>query len=467
MIRFQPHAYQIEAMKFLLGNSHAGLFMDPGLGKTAVVLGVLRVLKERRMFRRALVVAPMRVATNVWPAEKMKWADFAGSLSLTVLHGPKKQKMLSTCDADIVVVTPEGLQWLAEIEAGYSLTNMERLNCDVLIVDESSFFRHNSSQRFKTLRHWLTTFKRRIILTATPAPLGYMDLWTQAYILDRGGALEPYITRYRGMYFSDMGYAYPDWKLNPGSDERINAKMKPLVLRGDQVDHLDMPKLVHSTIPVTLPPEAMATYKVMEEKFYMAIEGTEITAVNTAILGSKLRQIANGFVYGDTHFAQHIHNAKIDALMEFIDTLGSQPALVLYEFDADRDAILNKLKGVTCLTGLGTAAANQAIEDFNAGRIPVLLCHPASAGHGLNLQDKSNHIIWYGPTWNLEHHIQAIARVWRQGNPHERVFVHTLVAMGTKDQDVVAVLDNKDATQKALLESLKPQDVVSVTGVAP
>jgi hypothetical protein len=454
---FTPWAYQTEAIKWLLQNSNAGLFFDPGLGKTACVLATVLMLRQRGMMRRALVVSTRRVIHDVWPVEREEWTDFH-PLRVSVLHGAKKDLLLNTTakDADICCVTQDGLQWLCD--PAFNRINI--IDPDVLIVDESSFFRHTSSKRFQTLKALLPRFKRRIILTGTPAPRNYEDLFPQIFILDQGGALGRYITHYRSRYFYDAGYGYPDWKLRPGADVEINQRIKPLVLRGDQVDHLEMPLLVYNTIKVDLPAPARQRYDHLESAFYEEIEGHDILAPTSAVLSNKLRQVANGFVYDTNHDAVDLHDVKIEALQGLLSELQGNPALVLYEYNHD----LARLKAALTTNGMvppfigeGTTdkQASSYIADFNAGKIPVLLAHPASAGHGLNMQKAAQHVIWFGPTWNLEWFIQANHRVWRQGNTHDRVFVHFIVARDTIEERVAKVLSDKEQTQRALLDALK------------
>ena len=464
MKRWTPHPYQLEAVKFLLQNSYAGLFLSPGLGKTSIVLATLAALKSRGMFRRALVVAPRRPAKLVWPAERQKWTDFMG-LTIDVLHGTKKQDILERSNADICVVTPDGLDWLCDPTE----CRLDMLDADVLVVDESSYFRTYNTRRFKNVKTILSLFKRRIILTATPAPSGYENLWSQIYILDRGGSLGPYITHYRMAYFVDVaqGRTYSEWALRGGAEKLINEKIKPLVLREDAIDHLDMPTLIRNVVPVELPPAARKTYDLLETQFCIMLDGRDIIAPNAAVLGGKLRQVANGFAYtnapGTAQTYTVLHDAKLDALIDFIDDLQGQPVLVLYEFKADRDRIMSVVRGAKDLgAGVSDAEADALCTEFNAGKLAVLLAHPQSAGHGLNLQGQAQHIVWFGPSWNLEHDEQATARVWRQGNPHDRVIVTTFVVKDSIEEGVARALSVKDRTQKALLGALKrqPQDVV-------
>ena len=464
MKTFVPHDYQIDGIQFLLTTAHAGLVWKPGLGKTVSVLTMLKILKDKGVMKRALIVAPRQVAQNVWPDEIRKWAHTA-HMTLDVLHGKNKDDILARSKADILVVTPEGLDWLVNTNKITHVRPFDKVGANILIVDESSYFRHGTSLRFKNLRSVLHEFQRRIILTGTPAPRGYEDLFTQAYVLDMGGALGRYITHYRMKYFVNVakpGSTYGEWVLRQGAAAEINEKLKPLILHSDAFGKFHMPQLVHQQVFVELPPAARKQYNEFEKHFYLALaSGEEITSPNAAAKGNKLRQIANGFAYDAAHKGAMIHTEKIERLNDLITDLQGEPALVLYEFNEDKDRIMAAVAGAVCLTDVGKYTA-RVISEFNAGNIPVLLAHPASAGHGLNLQGAAMHVIWYGPTWNLEHDEQATARVWRQGNPARQVFVHTLIARNTMDERVAAVLHSKDRTQKALLEALKrkPQALV-------
>jgi len=465
MQRWTPKPYHIEGVKFLLQNSNAGLFWSPGCGKTSVVLAMLAALKLKGMFKRAAVVSPRRPARLVWPKERTKWTDFHG-LTMDVLHGPKKMEVLERTTADICVVTPEGVDWLTK-------NNLwKKLGADVLIIYESSYFRTHSSKRFRNIRTVLHTFKRRIILTATPKPKNYENLWSQAFILDMGGALGRYITHYRQKYFYDaaLGQTYSDWQLIPGAEKHINEKIKPMVLREDAIDHMDMPKLIRNVIPVDLEPAARALYDKMERDFSVIINGQNIDAPNAAVVGGKLRQIANGFLYDADHNYTIIHDAKIEAVRDFVDELQGAPVLILYEFIADRNRLKSLFPQAKDLgANISDKEADAICDEFNNGQLSVLLAHPASAGHGLNLQGQAQHIVWFGPNWNLEFDEQATARVWRHGNPHERVFVHTFVVADSIEEAVAKTLAKRDRSQKDFLNALKrqPQDVVVAETVQP
>lgn len=441
-----PKEYQKRAIKMLLSQAAVGLFLDPGLGKTSIVLAGLKILLEKKLINHALIIAPLRVIYSVWPSEIKKWADFNG-LTYSILHGPDKERNLRT-GADIYLINPEGLLWLYDVRRATP-------TFDVLVVDESTKFKDSTTRRFKLLKPHLPTFSRRWILTGTPAPNGLIDLFGQMYILDLGRALGRYITHFRNRYMERAGFNMYDWRPRYGAFEEIIEEIKPLILQLSAEDYLQMPELISTYKEVTLPPEAAKMYTELEDYFITQLQDDKLVAANAAVAGGKCRQIANGAVYDSDKVWHPIHDEKLEALEELLEELSGKPALVLYEFNHDRERILNRFGAVPVL---GSGTSPKQIEDiigrFNAGEIPVLLGHPGSMGHGLNLQGACHHIIWFGITWNLEFYDQAIARVYRQGQKEARVFVHHLVAKDTLDEKVVRVLDQKDKTQQSLLEAL-------------
>lgn len=451
--QWEPHGYQKRAIQFLLSRGAAGLFLEPGLGKTSVTLAAFKVLKEKGLVKRMLVIAPLRVAYNVWPQEITKWAEFDG-LRYVVLHGSDKDEGLHL-DADIYIINPEGLQWLT------TGGRLAKLRIDVLCVDELSKFKHVGTQRFKNLKPYLKTFQRRWGLTGTPASNGLMDLFGQCYVLDEGAALGRFITHYRNEYFVQSGYGGYEWRPRPDAYERILERIQPLAVHMAAEDYLDLPELVMQTIKVTLPPEARRAYTQMENVFITELEAGEISAVSAAAAGIKCRQIANGAAYDENRRVIPIHDAKLDALQDLLEELNGSPALVLYEFNHDRERILAMMPGTPYIGGgVSQKQAEAYIMEFNSGKLPVLLAHPASAGHGLNLQKVSNHVIWFGIPWDLELYDQAIGRVHRQGNPNSHVFVHHIVAVDTLDEQVLKVLRQKDRVQTNLLQALKEDRAV-------
>ena len=447
--QWTPHAYQIRAVTMMLKQACVGLFLDPGLGKTAVTLSAFRLLKHTGYVKRMLVIAPLRTCYAVWPEEMAKWTDFDG-LTYRILHGPKRSKLVDD-EADVFIMNVDNTRWF--FEGDYHL----RVKPDVLCVDESTKFKDSNSMRFKWLRKHLGGFKRRWILTGTPAPNGLIDLFAQMYLLDQGAALGSYVTHFRLRYFIQTNPFYPEWKPAPHAMEEITARIDPLVLRLKAEDYLKMPDLQFINIKVELPPDARNTYTQMERHFLTEVASGAVVAANAAVAGGKCRQIANGRVYDANRETHEIHDAKLDAFEDLIEELSGQPALVVYEFQHDVVAMRTRVQGPMLGGGTTPRAAAQAVEAFNAGQLPVLYGHPASMGHGLNLQGACNHVIFYGITWDLEHYDQVIRRVYRQGQRAGVVFVYHIVAAKTLDEVVLGVLRSKDRTQQGLLGALTNQ----------
>ncbi len=473
-----PRRYQKKAVKFLLEHAAAALFLDPGLGKTAVTLGALKILKECGLIDRVLIVAPLRVCHSVWPGEINKWTDFAG-LSYAVLHGPAKDDLLLHSDADIFLVNFEGLEWLLNVEkrrtksgkiqVRVDIERWRKLGFDTLVVDELTAFKNTNSIRFKAIKQVIGTFRRRWGLTGTPAANGLMGLFGQCYVLDEGRTFGRYITHFRREYF-DRGYSDYDWLLKPGAEERIYERLKPLALRmGD--DLIDMPKLVENNILIELPQKAMSVYTTLEDKLLVELENGKVTAGTAASASIKCRQIANGGVYlddeveallklpGKSREWAKMHDAKVDALAGLIEELQGSPVLVAYEFQHDLERIKAKLgKSTPHLGRSGVKARETAklIARWNNGDIPVLLVHPAAAAHGLDgLQHRGNHVVWFSMTWDYELYDQLIRRVRRSGSKATRVYVHHLMAKDTIDEAIFHALKSKARGQRALFNALK------------
>jgi SNF2 family DNA or RNA helicase len=450
-----PEAYMLSAMRFMLERGSAGLFLDPGLRKTSITLAVAKTLKKRHGRFPFLVVAPLRVCQLVWPAERAKWRQFHG-LSMEVLHGPKKGEALRR-KADVYVINPEGLEWLFE-----ELRGMDEWPFEALVVDESTKFKRASSGRSKLLRAYLPHFRRRYILTGTPAPNGLLDLFGQVMILDLGNALGRYITHYRREYFLPTGYGGYTWVPQEDGERRIYRRLEKLVLRMDAKDYLKLPPLVgvepQLVIEVDLPPAARKAYDEMEEDLIAKVEGGVVTASNAAVASMKCRQIANGGIYEDRQNVRwkKVHDAKTDAILELVESLQGQPLLVATDFRHDEERLLRALpKGTPAFSGGKSAKEVRRIEAaWNAGDLPVLLANPQSAAWGLNLQEHGRAVAWHSLTWDLELYLQFIRRVWRSGQKG-RVFVHHVAARDTVDQALLKAVRKKDKTQGALLSALR------------
>jgi SNF2 family DNA or RNA helicase len=356
-----------------------------------------------------------------------------------------------------VLINPEGILWL--MDEKYP-KRFAALGCDVLVVDESTRFKDSRTKRFHAIRKHMYRFKRRYILTGSITPNGIQDLFGQMYILDRGHALGQYVTHFRRKYFSQPN-PYEPYKFvpNEGAYNEIIERISPMVIQMQAEDYLEMPELIHREIPIELPPSVRDLYDSVEDDFIALLsDGTPIVAANAAVAGGKCRQIANGAVYFDVEGereVRYLHQEKVEALKELVEELQGAPLLCLYEFKHDLDQILAaKIDGVEVLTGASPKKAEILVQRFNMGEIKVLLGHPASMGHGLNLQGGCHHVCWYGITWNFEHYDQAIRRVYRQGQENEHVFVYHIVAKETRDAKVYPVLQQKEKTQRDLLNAL-------------
>jgi SNF2 family DNA or RNA helicase len=443
---WSPKEYQVEGIKMLLEQGAVALFLDPGLGKTSIVLAALKILKARTLINKVLIVAPLRPMYKVWPDEVAKWSDF-NHFVVSILHGPNKQWNLEA-HADLYIINPEGLKWL--------LTNPAFQGFDVLVIDESGKFKNHASQRFKLLKPLLHLFKRRWILTGTPSPNGLEGLFSQIFILDLGRALTRFITHFRREYFQQTGWNQYDISPKPGAFEQIVGRISPLVYQLSAEDHLQMPKLVFKNLEVNLPPEAMKFYRAFNEHMTASWNQVEFVAGTQAVLSGRLHQVANGALYvSDTKEYVVIHDEKLDALESYIEELAGKPTLVIYEYNHDLERIRGRLGDIPNLgSGISIRAMESLVDQFNAGTIPVLLGHPGSMGHGLNLQGSCHHVIWFSVPWDLDFYDQTIARVYRQGQKSDSVFVYHIVAIGTKDEDIQATLDVKDAEQQKLMRAL-------------
>lgn len=424
--------------------------LDPGLGKTSTYLAQIDTLIQRKEIKRTLVCAPLRVAKTVWPFEAKKWDDFK-HLKIAVLCelGDHQREELLRGNYDIFVINPESLYKVVNPNQttgrqGQFVENHWKF--DHFIADESTRFADPSTKRFKALKPLLSHYQYRNIATGTPAPNGVHQLFGQCYLLDQGQALGEYITHFRQLYMMPDEHIQYSYRMLPGAAERIYDKIAHMLLRMKAKDHLAMPELITNQILVRLPPKIQKQYDEFERDFLIKVLDETIPAFNRASLGIKCRQVANGFIYSpETREALPIHDEKLDALAELIEEMQERPLLVMYEFIADGERIMKRFPFAVNITG--TKNIEKVVNDFNAGKIPVLIGHPRSAGHGLNLQEACSDICWYGVTWDLELWLQAIARVWRQGQRSPTVTNHIIMAENTTDAGVIKGLTMKEATQ--------------------
>lgn len=446
---WEPHEYQKEAVKFLVERGSAQLWLDPGLGKTAIVLSAYRTLKLKSIVKKMLVIAPLRPVYGVWPEEVKKWEQFSG-FSIGVLHGGNKDKVLQK-EHDIYVINFEGLHWLS------SKLNGKTWPFQILVVDEISYLKNTQTQRFKTLKPVLNKFDRRWGLTGSPAPNSLLDIFGPQLIIDQGATFGPYVTRFRQEFFFPSGYNSYEWKLQPDGERRIQEKLEGKVLRMAALDHLDLPELAYNNVRVELPDQARRIYDIFEKALTLQVEDGVITAANAAVAVMKGQQIANGGSYldGEKRASTHIHDAKTDAVLELVEELQGQPCIIGYHFAHDLQRLQKAFPNAPVIgSGVVGDKLDKIITAWNAGKIPVLLAHPMSAGHGLNLQGAGHAVIWYSLTWSLEVYEQFIRRLWRQGQKNH-IMVHHIIARDTVDEAILKAIQRKDKTQQNLLNAVK------------
>jgi SNF2 family DNA or RNA helicase len=448
-MKFVPHAYQKYCINRAINEDVLGMMLDMGLGKTAITLTVINDLKYNRFqVSRALVIAPKKVAESTWSKEAAKWDHLSMLRISSVLGSQAKRIRALNTPADIYVINRENVPWLVEYYRN-------AWPFDMVVVDESSSFKSHKAKRFKSLTWVRDHISRMIILTGTPAPNGLIDLWAQIYLLDQGQRLGKKITHYRERYFEpdqrDRNRVF-SYVPKPGSEEAIHQLIGDICISMSAEDYLELPDCLQVTVPVKLDGKAQAIYTRMEREMLIEVEDAVIDAGSAAVLTGKLLQLCNGAVYDEQHQAVELHSCKIEAFMELVEALQGQPAIVFYNFRHDLDRIKKALAG----SGLRVRELKtpQDEEDWNKRQIDILLAHPASSAYGLNLQDGGNQVIWFSLNWSLELYQQANKRLHRQGQK-QKVIIHHLVVEGGRDQDVMAALEDKNATQASLLESLK------------
>ncbi|CAK0780960.1 DEAD/DEAH box helicase [Gammaproteobacteria bacterium] len=437
---FAPHAYQARAIGHVMDSPGCLLALDMGLGKTAITLTALAQLLHGFDVSRCLVIAPKRVAENTWPAEAAKW-EHTKTLRVSVALGSEKQRQAALDrDADLYIINTDNVPWLV---AQYK---PDAWPFDLVVLDESTRFKDQSTQRFKALRRVLGKINKIVLLSGTPAPQGPMDLWAQLYLIDRGQRLGRSFSGFRNRYFTSdyMGYK---WEPRPGAQEGIEKAVADVVLSMQAADWLDMPEVVVVDVPVELPRDAMKTYRKLERDCLAELESATVTAMSAAALCNKLTQCASGFLYDEFKDAHVIHEVKLDALEDLIEAAGG-PAMLAYAYKFDRERISRRFPQAVEVREPG------AVDRWNRGGIPLLLAHPASAGHGLNLQQGGRHLIWYGLPWSLELYLQTNARLHRQGQ-REAVIIHRIIATGTIDERIARVLSDKKTGLDALMSALR------------
>ena len=444
-MKFIPHDYQQYAIDFIKSHKTSAVLLDMGLGKTVITLTALNdLLFDRFEISRVLVIAPLRVARNTWPQEMGKW-EHLKHLRYSVVVGTEKERLHALRQrASLYIINRENVPWLVE---------KTDFTYDAIVIDELSSFKNWGSKRFKALMKVRPLAKRIIGLTGTPSGNGLMDLFAEFKVLDMGVRLGRFITKYRQDYFKPdkrNGQVVFSYAPLPGAEERIYEKISDITISMKAADHLRMPELIESEYSVRMNEEEKKMYAEMCEQLVLQMKGDEVTAANAGVLSGKLAQMANGAVYTDDGATLHIHDRKLDALEDIVESMNGKPLLVAYWFRHDAERIEERLACVRLDT-------DDAIARWNRGEIPVALIHPASAGHGLNLQSGGSTLVWFGITWSLELYQQTVARLYRQGQNSNTVVVQHIIAEGTIDERILRALKRKDKTQTALIEAVKAE----------
>ncbi|WP_423220051.1 SNF2-related protein [Clostridium botulinum] len=397
---------------------------------------------------KILVIAPLRVAEDTWSTEIDKW-DHINHLKISKILGTPKQRIDAVeKNADIYVTNRENVVWLVD-------NYFKQWKWDTCVIDELSSFKSSKAKRFRALKKVRPYFKRMVGLTGTPAPNSLIDLWPQIYLLDGGKRLGRTITSYRQQYFNPgrrNQYVVYNWELKDGAEEQIHKKIGDICISMMAKDYLDIPERIDNVININLPENVISKYKQLEKDLVLELGEDDITAANAAVLTNKLLQMSNGAIYSEDKSVVEIHEEKLKALLDIIEAANGKPVLIFYSFKHDFDRIVNFLK-TKKLNAIGLEDSKD-IKKWNNGEIPILLVHPASAGHGLNLQYGGSIIVWFGLTWSLELYQQANARLHRQGQK-ETVVINHLVSKNTVDEDVIKALGSKEVNQNVLLEAVK------------
>ena len=445
-MQYKPHEYQRYAAQFILNHPVSAIFLDCGLGKTVITLTAIEELMHDRFdVRKVLVIAPLPVARDTWPAEIRKW-EHLRQLTFAVAVGSAKERMMAFWQqASIYIINRENVEWLIE-KSGLPF------DFDMVVIDELSSFKSYQAKRFRSLMKMRPLVRRIVGLTGTPSSNGLMDLWAEFKLLDMGQRLGRFITHYRSAYFEpdkrnqQMVFSY---RPRPGAEQEIYRLLSDITISMRSADYLKLPECVMNKVEVRLSEKERQAYDRLRKDMFLDLDGREIDAVSAAALSNKLLQMANGAVYTNGHDVVKLHDRKLDALEDLLESANGRPVLVAYWFQHDLQRIRKRFK-------VREIKESRDIRDWNAGRISVGVIHPASAGHGLNLQAGGSTLIWFGLTWSLELYQQTNARLWRQGQK-DTVVIHHILAKGTMDETVMKALEKKDKTQSALLDAVKAE----------
>ena len=450
-MKYKAHDYQSYCTDYIKNHKVAAVILDMGLGKTSITLTAIKELIDEGKVKKVLVVAPLRVAKTTWKDEIGKWDHLKGLTYSIVIGTPKQRMDALDIKADIYIINRENLQWL--IEKSYT-----PFDYDMVVLDELSSFKNWRSKRFKAFMQVRSKVNRVVGLTGTPTSNGLMDLFAQYKCLDMGKRLGRFITQYRLDFFRPgrtNGQIVYEYIPLPNAEQLIIEKISDITISMKAVEHLDMPKLISTTYKVYMDDKDYQLYKDMCDDLVIDDYADSITAQNAAVLTGKLCQMANGTVYTDDGNEFHLHDEKLNALEDIVESANGKPLLVAYWYQHDLKRIIERLDELK--VNYRKLNTEQDIRDWNDKKVEVGLIHPASMGHGINLQDGGNTLVWFGLTWSLELYQQTIARLWRQGQKNKTVVVEHIVCDGTVDESVLYALEHKETTQSKMIEAVKAQ----------
>ncbi|MCB2861106.1 DEAD/DEAH box helicase [Streptococcus suis] len=447
------HNYQVVAKDFIIGHPYAAVILDMGMGKTATTLSAVNELMfERFEVTKVLVIAPLRVANTVWSDEIEQWAELRHLRYSKIVGTPKQRKVALQKDADIYIVNRENLPWLVEQCSPY-------FKWDMVVIDELSSFKSWQSKRFKAFMAMRPYMKRIVGLTGTPSSNGLMDLFAEFKVIDGGERLGRFIGEFRSRYFEEgrrNGNIVYEYIPMDYAECQIQDKISDITISMKALDYLDMPELISTKKLVRMSEKEKEKYSQFKKEYVLSeLDGLVVTAANAASLTNKLVQLSNGAVYSDDHTVVPLHEQKLDALEDILESANGEPVLVAYWFKHDLARIIDRLEKLKVKSRV--LKTEEDIREWNKGNVPVGLLHPAGAGHGLNLQKGGHHLVWFGLTWSLELYQQTNARLWRQGQEAETVVIQHIVTEGTIDEEILKALENKDAQQERLIAAVKAQ----------
>ncbi|PAO74771.1 DEAD/DEAH box helicase [Streptococcus agalactiae] len=447
------HNYQVVAKDFIIGHPNAAVILDMGMGKTATTLSAVNELMfDRFEVTKVLVIAPLRVANTVWSDEIEQWAELRHLRYSKIVGTSKQRKVALQKDADIYIVNRENLPWLVEQCSPY-------FKWDMVVIDELSSFKSWQSKRFKAFMAMRPYMKRIVGLTGTPSSNGLMDLFAEFKVIDGGERLGRFIGEFRSRYFEEgrrNGNIVYEYIPMDYAECQIQDKISDITISMKALDYLDMPELISTKKLVRMSEKEKEKYSQFKKEYVLSeLDGLEVTAANAASLTNKLVQLSNGAVYSDDHTVVALHEQKLDALEDILESANGEPVLVAYWFKHDLARIIGRLEKLKVKSRV--LKTEEDIREWNKGNVPVGLLHPAGAGHGLNLQKGGHHLVWFGLTWSLELYQQTNARLWRQGQEAETVVIQHIVTEGTIDEEILKALENKDAQQERLIAAVKAQ----------